>query len=159
VVANNLVAFNSSGITSDTGRSALSSNDVHGNAAGDYNNAGVPDPTGRNGNISKDPLFVDAPGGDYHPRLGSPVIDAGDDAFVSATADLDGLPRVQGDHVDMGAFEGRPIPAATLGQAVSALRIAGGLTAATGPEAQAFTDDGRMDLVDALKLLRRANGL
>jgi len=56
------------------------------------------------GNIDADPLFADADG-----RLldGSPCIDAGNDAAVppSVITDLDGNPRIQGECVDMGAFE------------------------------------------------------
>ncbi len=56
------------------------------------------------GNIDLDPLFSDADG-----RLlaDSPCIDAGNDAAVPSgvTTDLDGNPRIQGECVDMGAFE------------------------------------------------------
>ena len=57
-----------------------------------------------------DPRFVNpnnVPNG-YHLQLGnSPCIDAGDMNFVIpyATTDLEGLPRVVGANVDMGAFE------------------------------------------------------
>jgi hypothetical protein len=39
------------------------------------------------GALSADPLFVDAPGGDYHLALHSPAIDAGDPAVAYADAD------------------------------------------------------------------------
>jgi hypothetical protein len=56
------------------------------------------------GCIDADPLFADADG---RLSLGSPCIDAGNDAAVppGVTTDLDGSPRIQGVCVDMGAFE------------------------------------------------------
>ena len=57
------------------------------------------------GNIDTDPLFVDSANNDYHLLPSSPCIDAGNDAAVSSSTDLDGSPRIQGVCVDMGAFE------------------------------------------------------
>jgi len=59
------------------------------------------------GNISEDPLFVDASQGDYHLQDGSLCIDAGDPVFEpNATwVDMDGNPRVSGAAVDIGMFE------------------------------------------------------
>jgi hypothetical protein len=71
------------------------------------------------GNIDADPLFVDPGNGDFRLSLGSPCIDAGDNAAVpeDITTDLDGNPRFVDDPntedtgygdpplVDMGAFE------------------------------------------------------
>jgi hypothetical protein len=65
--------------------------------------------TGVNGNISADPSFVDAAGGDFHIRRG-PAVDAGTNTSAPA-ADIDGDPRpLDGDGdgvavVDMGADE------------------------------------------------------
>ncbi|MDI9430580.1 MAG: choice-of-anchor Q domain-containing protein [Planctomycetota bacterium] len=59
----------------------------------------------------QDPLGVDGIAGtiddDLRLSLGSPCLDAGDDAAVGAfaTTDLDGLERVVGGRVDMGAYE------------------------------------------------------
>jgi hypothetical protein len=75
------------------------------------------------GNLDKDPLFVDAAKGDYRLQVGSPCRDKGINAVLPTDAtdlSLDGnttetLPkdlglkaRVNGDTVDMGAFEWQP---------------------------------------------------
>ncbi|HWK04253.1 MAG TPA: gliding motility-associated C-terminal domain-containing protein [Puia sp.] len=57
-------------------------------------------------NVNFDPLFVNAPGGDFHVSPCSPVIDYGGPMTYSAwNVDLDGNPRVQGLGVDLGAYE------------------------------------------------------
>ena len=74
------------------------------------------------GTLIADPLFVG--NGDYHLQAGSPAVDAGDDGAVPGDllTDLDGCPRIQGDHVNLGAFETVPEPAgsATCGVTVLA---------------------------------------
>jgi hypothetical protein len=63
------------------------------------------------GNINAEPLFVNAACGNFHLRPGSPCIDAGNStAAAGVTTDLDGDPRIRGDAVDLGAFEGRRTP-------------------------------------------------
>jgi hypothetical protein len=57
------------------------------------------------GNIVADPLFADPANGDYSLQSGSPCIDAGSGACVTADTDLAGNPRIQGAAVDMGAYE------------------------------------------------------
>ena len=63
--------------------------------------------TGDYGNICQDPLFVDAQAGDYHLRMESPCIDAGDPGFEPplGQTDLDGDSRIWGAFVDIGADE------------------------------------------------------
>ena len=56
--------------------------------------------------MAVDPLFVNVASGDYHLAAGSPLIDAGDDTYVNTgDTDLDGYTRIQGSHVDIGAYE------------------------------------------------------
>jgi len=116
--------------TNNTSAVSIVYSDVQGGAAG-------------TGNISAAPLFV-APGGrsiegewidgDYHLQAASPCINAGSDAQLPADVadldadadateqlplDLDNTTRIQGSHVDMGAYEQRastpgPISTATL---------------------------------------------
>ncbi len=57
------------------------------------------------GNISSEPMFVDAVNGDFRLKDGSPCIDAGNTTEVTATADIAGGNRVSGGDVDMGAYE------------------------------------------------------
>ena len=54
-------------------------------------------------NLNANPQFVNPATGDYHLAAGSPAIDAGTDAGV--TADIDGVARPQGKGYDMGAYE------------------------------------------------------
>lgn len=65
------------------------------------------DQTGVKGNISADPLLVDAAVDNFHLLSASPAIDAGNNtARVALPAtDIDGNPRVFNKTVDMGAFE------------------------------------------------------
>ena len=64
-----------------------------------------PPPSEGDGNISVDPLFVDATNGDYRLQAGSLCIDAGNNDYVTTATDLDGNPRIVNDTVDMGAYE------------------------------------------------------
>ena len=57
------------------------------------------------GNISTDPLFINAARGDYRLQNESPCIDKGDNRLVIGTSDVGGNPRIAGSVVDMGAYE------------------------------------------------------
>jgi hypothetical protein len=48
---------------------------------------------------------VDRAGGDLRLQSTSPCINAGNNAFVTWTYDLDSNPRISGGTVDMGAYE------------------------------------------------------
>jgi len=65
------------------------------------------DADGSNGNIAKDPLFVDAENDIFHLQDGSPAINAGDNDRVSdeVLTDFAGFDRIFGDKVDIGPFE------------------------------------------------------
>jgi hypothetical protein len=96
------VAFGSSGVRGTNGTPQFLNNCVFGNA--DFNYYGIPDPTGKNGNLSVDPLLVAT--NDFHLGTSSPCIDAGDDFSAHPDwLDLDGEPRMMGAHVDIGADE------------------------------------------------------
>lgn len=109
VVTNNIVAFNSSGITtSDSGNITLIHNDVFGNTSYDYSGVapGI-------GDISVDPLFVNYAAGDYHLQPTSPCINSGYTIAVDNTwVDMDGEPRVNMTDgiaiIDIGADEYYP---------------------------------------------------
>jgi hypothetical protein len=66
--------------------------------------------------ISNPPVFVNAAGGDFHQQTNSPTINAGVNSFATNATDLDGIPRIVGRTVDIGAYEyqgsnlGLPIP-------------------------------------------------
>jgi uncharacterized repeat protein (TIGR01451 family) len=94
------------------------------------------DQTGSNGNISADPLFVNASGRDYHLRAGSPAIDTGTNAGPGlAATDVDRDLRIldgNGDGVavvDMGADE---VSRLALTATVNRSRIVAGQTLVLG---------------------------
>lgn len=161
-VVNNIVAFNDYGISGPYGPSAptLRNNLVYGNQRGNFRL--IADPTGTNGNISVDPLFVDRAGGNYRLADGSPAINAGDDSVVlPGELDADMSARLLGPHVDIGAFEAANLNPGLLADTLRALRIAGGLeTAVASSLADLDTDtSGRIEVQDATRLMRRAIGL
>lgn len=66
--------------------------------------------------ITNNPGFVAYGSGDFHLATNSPCINAGLNASASGTADLDGLARVSGGTIDIGAYEFQN-PASTLSYA------------------------------------------
>ncbi len=69
-----------------------------------------------NDNISADPEFIDDSiiNGNLRLLPSSPAINTGDNAAVTEPTDLDGLSRIVGGTVDMGAYEYRYIPLTTV---------------------------------------------
>jgi len=55
--------------------------------------------------ISSDPLFTNIATNDFTLQIGSPVIDAGNNASITATEDLLGNQRIYNTIVDMGVYE------------------------------------------------------
>ncbi len=63
----------------------------------------TPMPTSGVNNIISNPLFRAA--GDYRLMTNSPCLNAGNNAAVVGTTDIDGNPRIESGTVDMGAYE------------------------------------------------------
>jgi len=113
IIINNIISSNSEqGIYClAPSEPTLMHNDVWNNSGGNYGGS-CSDPTGTEGNISADPMFVDSENGDYHLQENSPCIDVGtNDAPELPDTDFEGDPRiVDGDNdatrtVDIGADE------------------------------------------------------
>jgi hypothetical protein len=60
---------------------------------------------GGTGNMTNPPAFVNWTNQDFHLQSNSACINAGNNAYVTTSTDLDGTPRIQGGTVDMGAYE------------------------------------------------------
>ncbi|HEY3269071.1 MAG TPA: choice-of-anchor Q domain-containing protein [Armatimonadota bacterium] len=111
-LANNIVAFNGAGVAAVRGAPAMRCNCVYGNTR--FNYYGLPDPTGRDGNLSVEPRFADVRRANWHILPDSPCRNAGDPSAVpEGEVDIDGDARVLDGRVDIGADEsnGREWPA------------------------------------------------
>lgn len=155
-VANNIIALNQAGLERVEDAATYSHNDVFGNGA-DFGPEGSPPGT----TITVDPLFASPGAGDFHLQILSPCVDAGDASAVWGDTDLAGLPRVLNYKVDLGAYESAYFKSYTVGDAASALRVAAGLNV---PSPSLFDrlnvePDGRANLVDAVRLIRKALGM
>ncbi|PWU22026.1 MAG: hypothetical protein C5B50_00265 [Verrucomicrobia bacterium] len=57
------------------------------------------------GNFSDSPLFADQNASDFHLQTNSPCVNAGNNAYVTSSLDLDGNPRIVDGLVDPGPYE------------------------------------------------------
>jgi parallel beta-helix repeat protein len=110
IIANNIIAFNSSGIyetlTTPMVYPTLINNNLYSNPGGNYISATSPLPSGPT-DIYGDPSFVNRLGGDYHLSSSSPCINAGSNSIIppSLNWDFEGDPRIINGVVDIGADE------------------------------------------------------
>jgi len=65
----------------------------------------IPLPTNGIGNITNNPLFIDYANADLRLQSNSLCINAGNNANVATSTDLDGRPRIVSGTVDIGAYE------------------------------------------------------
>lgn len=110
VIANNIFAhaLGGGGVywNGDNNYTYFVHNDLWDNSGGNYGGS-MSDQTGLKGNISQNPLFVDAGNNDFHLSAASPCISAGRNDWASQMPafDRDGDPRIFAARVDMGADE------------------------------------------------------
>ena len=105
------VVGNSGNSGGGTGGGTLNNCIVYSNSPANYSSATLnyccttPLPASGTGNLTNGPQFLDYLGGDFHLAPSSPCINAGRNAFVSTSTDLDGNSRIAGGTVDLGAYE------------------------------------------------------
>lgn len=97
-IINNIIAYANTGIEVWSSFASFKYNDIW-ECTTPY--SGISDQTGLNGNISKDPFFINKSINDYHLLPSSPCIDAGD-----PNSDFSNEPEPNGDHINIGAYGG-----------------------------------------------------
>ncbi len=175
-ISNNILAYNSGGIyqvyQNPPGPSAaLYRNALYQNVSQDLFGNWVDQPyinrsPGATDMQGVDPAFVSLTIPDTHLQATSLMINAGNDAYVTAgDLDRDGKARIIGTHVDIGAYEYGTPPAFTAADVRKALRIGAGLEKPTQADvmrlnvANTGTSFGRVDVVDAAGIARKIAGL
>lgn len=104
LVANNIIAFNSTGISNNGGAPIVRFNDVLSYLKNYINVTDIAN------DIEEDPLFANPDAVNYHIEQKSRCINAGSDSYVrTGWTDIDGEPRIMGGRADMGADE-FPLP-------------------------------------------------
>jgi parallel beta-helix repeat protein len=100
------------------------------------------------GNIDADPCFVDDANKDYHLKPDSPCINTGDPNYIPEPneTDLDGLPRIIGGRIDMGAYEFNHQPVADAGPNQTAYAWIDGFADVNIDGSASFDDDN--DVLD-----------
>ncbi len=156
VIRNTIVSFSTKGgglyVAEDPSQPsspAVTYSDLYGNAGGNY--VDWPNQTDKNGNISRNPLFADAAGGDFHEKskggrwspatkrwvvdaVHSPCVDAGDPESAFGKE-----PAPNGGRINMGAYgdtrfaskSTHAAPAGALALTAAAIPTTGGLTQIT----------------------------
>ncbi|MCE5324050.1 right-handed parallel beta-helix repeat-containing protein [bacterium] len=104
-IANNIIAYNSSGITREYSNTTytIKNNCFYQNSDLDFD--GLPVPDASFNNIYEDPLFADKNYCNFHIQPDSLCRNAGDDSCILGLYDMDGQDRQEGTHVDIGADE------------------------------------------------------
>jgi hypothetical protein len=90
---NSIIQFNSAPVSTNVAMGALSYCCT------------TPLPSSGWGNITNNPGFANAAGGDFHLQGASACINSGNNATVATAYDFGGLPRIVGGTVDIGAYE------------------------------------------------------
>jgi hypothetical protein len=107
-LTNNLVT-NSAGwgllLSTEPGGMLTASADHNGFFANAAGNIQAPLTSGAH-DVVGDPIYVDQPDGDLRLGIGSPMLNAGDNAAVTTSSDAAGAMRIQDGIVDIGALEG-----------------------------------------------------
>ena len=96
VVRNTIVRYN---------RNTAGEANVYRGSTATFDRVCTTDEAGETGVIAEAPVFADAEGGDWRLTYCS-CVDAGADMpWMAGATDLDGTPRIAGEHVDIGCYE------------------------------------------------------
>ncbi|RLC01412.1 MAG: hypothetical protein DRI57_31140 [Deltaproteobacteria bacterium] len=115
----------------------------------------------------EDPEFVNPGQADFHLQITSPAIDAGQIVSDAGVEDVAGQSRVQGGHIDIGAYEhGAIIPGDTdnngsidLGDAILTLQVCTGMPSSAVSIKTDVNGDRRIGMAEAVFILRKIAGL